>query len=259
MFDGRLEALIVVPSGITISATNSGGGPTSVSITAGTYTPTTFVAHVVARLNAVRTPANWTGSLSTTTGLVTLNCTGTWAITWTSTAARDMLGFTANTGSVSSAQTGTLNHRGLWLPDCPLVMMGPAARAPIVTDTRRTRGPTGFVVTYCGNSSYQHRELSWSHVPNAKAWEGAASLNGSFEQWLRDTQYGLGHAWFTRGSGFHIWDHSGTKVGSDLNAGAGPNSGWKITQGVTTTEMRRSANALDLMWRVEIPEIGSDG
>lgn len=259
---GRLEAFLTVPSGISISATNSGGGPTAVSLTAGTYTPTSFVAHVVARLNAVRTPANWTGSLSTGaggTGFATLNCTGTWSIAWTSTDARDMLGFTGDIASVSSAQTGTKTHRGLWLPDCPLNLAGDPARAPVVSDIRRTRGPTGYVVTYFGNKAYRHRELVWSHVARAKTWESVSSIKGSWEQWFKDTQLGNDHAWFAPGSAFHVYEHNSVLLGSDLNSGSGPANGWKISEGPTSIEPVKSAPPWVGYWRVEIAAIESDG
>ncbi len=262
-FSTKFEAFLVVPSGVTISATNgggSGGGPTSVSLTAGTYTPTSFVAHVVTRLNAVRTPANWTGSLSTTTGLVTLNTTDTpWSIAWTDTNVRDMLGFAADITSVSSAQTGTLSHRGLWLPDCPLDLEGDPVHTPVESDARSTEGPTGEVFTYCGNTKYVHKSLVLSHVALAKFRESVSSIKGSWEQWVKDTQLGLGHAWFTPGSAFQITNHDSIVVGGDLNSGAGPTNGWKASPAIARTSATKAAPPWTGSWRIEIPMIVSSG
>ena len=90
-FGGRLESFFTIPASTTVTATNATGGPTSVSLTAGSYSPTSYCAHLQARLIAVRTGGTWTVTLSTGsagTGLVTINCTdGAWALTFTTAAA----------------------------------------------------------------------------------------------------------------------------------------------------------------------------
>lgn len=232
-FGGRLEAFFTVPTSTTVSATNSGGGPTSVPLTAGTYTPTSFVAHLVSQLNATRTPANWTGSISvgtSGTGLVTLNCTGTWALTFDTAEAGTVIGFSGNIGSRSSAATGTLNARGLWLPDCPMTVDGDPDSAPLMTDSRSVESAYGSVTTYKNSQSYVHEGLSYSHVQRAKAVRAAESTTyESFQSWVDDTQFGNGHSWFSVGSPFLVyWSSSGSDraLGYELNSGAGPSAGW---------------------------------
>jgi hypothetical protein len=265
---GRIEALLTVPSSTTVSATNSGGGPTSVPLTAATYSVSAFIAHLVAQLNATRTPANWSGSVSTGaagTGLVTLNCTGTWALTFSTAEVGTVLGFVGNIGSRSSAATGTQNARGLWLPGCTLNMDGDPDRAPEVTDSRSSESPTGFVTTLTGTSKYKHTGLKWSHVDRARVWEGSATTTyASFQQWWRDTQIGAGHTWFSVGSAFQVyWDSTGTDraVGYDLNSGAGPTNGWKCSPAMASID--RHVKRVDSSWlglcSVEIPGITSEG
>ncbi len=265
---GRLESFFTVPSGVTVSATNSGGGPTSVSITAGSYTITSFIAHLVVRLNAVRTPANWSGSVSTGasgTGLVTLNCTGTWALTFTTAEVGTVLGFVGDIGSRSSAATGTQNARGLWLPNCPAVVELDPLSAPKVTDSRSAESPLGLVITYKGTSKRVHKMLSYSHVERGRVFESSATTTyASLQQWLDDTQYGDGHTWFTPGSAFQVyWDNSGTDVllGYELNSNAGPTYGWAFSPAIS--DLSEHVRRVDAGWlgqlAVNFPRLVSRG
>lgn len=78
----RVESRFTVPSSTTVSATNSGGGPSSVSLIAADYYLTAaggvsgLIANFQTRLNADRdpSPGAWSVSMSTTTGLVTIDC-----------------------------------------------------------------------------------------------------------------------------------------------------------------------------------------
>jgi len=262
---------MTVPSGVTVSATNATGGPTSVSLTAGSYTPTSLCAHLQARLIAVRTGGTWTVTLSTGssgTGLVTINCTDVaWALTFTTAEVGTALGFVGNIGSGSVAVTGTQNARGLWLPKCPMMMEGRPSSAPRVTDLRSSEGPTGNMFALVGNTKYRHRGLTWSHVLEARTWASAAvaaslPLYCSWEEWFIDTQLGAGHSWFTPGSGFQAyWDNNGTDalVGSDLGGGSGPTYGWKMS-GLNSIEPRRvDENWVGGYYRVEIPQVVCSG
>ena len=263
MFATRFEGICTVPSSTTVAATNSGGTGTAVSLTAGNYTPTDFLTHLIARLNAVRTPATWTGSISATTGLCTIDCTGeTWALTFTTATVGTFLGYVGNIGSTTDPSVGTQNVRGYWLPDCPLVMDGDPTRAPLVTDLRTTESPGGKVYGVVSADKYRHRGLKLTHVPRARMFEGAASTTySSWEQWLKDTQFASGHSWFSAASGCQIyWDSAGSAalVGADLNAGAGPSAGWFMT-GIDGIEPRMAAPPLTSYWTIEIPQIVSEG
>lgn len=268
---GRIEAYMTVPSGALLSATNDTYTAEAVSLTADDYTPTEFCAHLAARLNAVAPPStgSWTVTLSTGTsgtGLVTINCTGTWALTFTTAEAGTVIGFVGNIASRSSAATGTQNARGLWLPKKHLVMMSDPARAPEVSDARSNEGPRGTVRTYVSSFKYRHQKLVWKNVSQARTWEGetdsgARPTCGSWQQWVRDTQWGRGHTWFGVGSAFQVyWDNAGSDsiVGYDLNGGAGPTNGWKFSPAIAkiedTARMASSSGWLGL-WNIETPAI----
>ncbi len=262
----RLEAIFPVTADYTVAATNFGGGPTAVTMTAGSYTPTSFVTMFVARLNAVRTGGTWSGSISYTTGLVTLNCTGgAWALTFTTATLGTLLGFVGNIGSGSVAVTGTQNARGLWLPGCPTFTTNDPISAPEHTDSRTVETPTGDTQSLGGSCKYVHRGIRWTHVERALVHEGAATTaNASFQQWLRDTQWGRGHAWFTRGSKFQIyWTNAGSSaiVGSDLNSGSGPTNGWSFAPAIASLE--QVVKRVDESWvgqlSVSIERVVSDG
>lgn len=265
---GRLEAFFTVPSSTTVTATNSGGGPTSVTLTAGSYTPTSFIAHLVARLNAVRTPANWSGSLSTGsagTGLVTLNCTGTWALTFTTAAAGTVLGFVGDIASRATAATGTQNARGLWLPGCPVQMDMDPLMAPKVTDSRGTESPSGLVTTYTGTYKYEHSALRYSHVVQTRINKARETTTyASLQSWIDDTQYNHGHTWFTVGSAFQAyWDNAGTDtiIGYELNANTGPTYGWSFSPALArfADHVKRADANWNGMWSVEFPRLVSRG
>lgn len=269
MIGGRLEAFITVPSGVEVAATNNGGGPTTVTITAGTYTPTSLCAHVQTRLTAARSPVAgaWSVSLSTGasgTGLVAIAMSaGTFSITWTSTLLRDALGFTA-TITTQTSVTGTLQARGLWLPKCPLDLEGDPDAAPKATDLRTTISPTGVVLGLKGTSLYRHRSIRWSHVLRRYVIKAAESTaNESLEQWLDDTQFGDGHEWFGVAAPFlAYYDSAGTDraVGYALNAGAGPTAGWSLT-GVNGIDgcATRKAEGWTGVWSVVFPQIVTAG
>lgn len=267
-YGGRWEAFFTIPSGSTIAATNSGGSGTSVSLTAGDYTPTSYCTHLAARLNAVRTPATWTVSLSTGssgTGLVTIDCVGeTWAITFTTAAAGTVIGFAGNISSTSDPSTGTKNARGLWLPKCPMNIAGDPRMGNRATDARSTMSPTGATVTYVNTSHYRHREIEYTHVPTARMREADLATYSSLEQWLDDTQFAEGHTWFSPGSPFQIyWDNNGTDqlVGGDMNSGAGPTNGWSFVPAVTALDdfVSNASSPRLAYWRVRVPTIVSEG
>ncbi len=257
-FGGRIEAIIAVPAGVTVSATNGTGGPSTVTLTAGNYTATALVAHFVARLNADR-PSGWTGSVSTGsagTGYVSIAGTGTWSISWTSTTLRDALGFTANITAVTGTRTGTICARGLWMPDAVMQLDGDAARAPIVSDLRTTEGPTGNVYAMAGNTKYRHSNIRWSHVPRARVHETVAQYAGNtFETWMRQTQFGSIVPWIGPGAGFEIYDHNEVKLGSDYSVVS-----WKISPAITSIEPKRSGGSDWVgLYEIVFPTIVSAG
>lgn len=259
VFDGRLEAAFTVPASTTISVTNSGGGPTTVTVAAGSYYHSTFASYFQGALEAQRAPGSgsWSVTYSTgasATGKYTIALAEGYSITWTSTNLRDLLGFTATITSQTTV-TGTNQSRGLWIPDCPLSCDGDPAQAPRVTDLRTTQSPTGYVVGLIGNTFYRHKNIRWSHVAKSRVWIGSeTTVNASWEKFLVDTQWALGHSWFTPVSLVNIYDIAGAKVGINANAGAGV-SGWYL-KGVSDLELQRSGGSdWTGMFEIRVPEI----
>lgn len=264
-YAGQIEGQMTMPTGITITVTNSGGAATVVSFTAGTYFPSTLITHIQAQLIAQRPPASgtWTVALSTGTsgtGKVSIQCTDavSWSIAWTSTTLRDLIGFTADITGVTTTQTGTKCARGMVILDSPVRPDGDPKRAPKVTDLRTTQSPTGVVLGLVGNAFYRHTNLRWSHVPLARVWEveaaAAGNANGSWETFVNETQLGQASTWFTPSSLVKITDHQSVVYGQDL-----PVSGWYIT-GITSIEPKPAdPSGWTGMWRIEIPQIVSSG
>lgn len=259
----RVEALITVPTGgAAVSATNSGGGPSTCTVAAGSYYLTaaggvsSLITVFQTALNTGR-PDDWTVTFSTTTGRVTIDCADEpWALSWTSTTLRDALGFTGNIASTTSAQTGTNQAKGLWFPDCPLSLDGHPSMAPKATDLLSLVGPTGNRIGLVGNVMRRHANLVWSHVPLARYRAASEALtNASWETFLNDTQHGLGNAFFTPLSKVQIYyDVAGTDtlVGAD-----GSLSGWYFSKDAVDAPL--SAAPWTGMFRIEIAEITTSG
>lgn len=223
VFGGALMSEIVIPSGVAISVTNSGGGPTAVSVTAGTYrTLDTFLTQLETDLETQRAPSagGWTLSASVypvgATGLVTITTTqgSAFSITWTSTELRDLLGFTGNISSQTSA-TGGLYARSIWQPNAPIYIEGSTFEsAPRATDLRQSVTPTGRAYGHVSNVSYRVRGLRYSHVPVDRVWQEAETVgNESLERFMRDTQWGDGSSFFSPSSRIIVIDPSGTWLG----------------------------------------------
>lgn len=264
---GRLEAFIDVPSGVSIAVTNSSGAHV-VNLTADTYTVSELIAHLLACLTAQAAPSAgaWTVTLSTGasgTGRVTINCTGTWSITWTSTDLRDLLGFTGNIAGVSAAQTGTNGMRGLWLPGCYLVVgNADPYTAPESTDARSLESPGGETTTLVSACRYEHLELTWSHVAHARVFEHAATVPyTTWQTWVRDTQIGRGHSWFRPGSPFLVYyDDAGAEAALGAEIGAnGPENGWTAAPAIRKIDPRRAVENVLAWWEIRISRIVSEG
>lgn len=263
-FAGYVSAGFTLPNSITISVTTNSGGPTAVAITPEYYESIDgFLTEFVFQLNAQRpvTAGTWTVTNTLANAgappLITIAVTaGTFSITWTSTVLRDLLGFAANISAQTSA-TGTTAVRGVWQPDCPLTTMKRHRSAPLKTDMRQSRAPTGTVYANVGNERYQHDDVRWSHVPSHKAWRIDETVtNESLQQWLDDTQWGRGHAWFAVSSKCRVIAHDGNLVGG----GDSINNWWPT--GITSVGdivTDRVAEGWDGYWSVRFPALESDG
>lgn len=196
---GKLEAKITIPTGNwTFDVAETGGGAASDTITltaANTYYHSTagndtndLAAALEALLNAASLNATYTVTVSAGvggTGKYTITASGgsvtAFAITWTSTDLRDLLGWT---GDVSGALTYTSpnNALGLWLPATPHdQLFGNSDDGYLVTDAAVTTAPNGTTVATLYNRRYEN-ELSWSCVADAKTRIAAeTTTNASWE------------------------------------------------------------------------------
>jgi hypothetical protein len=266
-YAGYIEAAVTVPAGVTVHATNSGGGPTLVTVPAGSYTGmSAVVTALVAALNSTRTPANWTGSVSLTgtspTGKVTLNWTGTgtYSITWDSTDLELMLGFTANIAGVTQgvASTGASQMHGLWLPDAPPKVNGDPNAAPPRSDRRAVVTPTGAVYTHVGNIHRRLRQLRYFGVPRSRIWEAVATTpNSSFEMFWTETQLGqqtTSVQWFTPGAKVKIVDIFGVPFGVNRSI-----AGWYFANPAEMDELQLVHDQWTGLWTVNLGDLVSDG
>lgn len=215
---GRIEARVTIPTGgAAVSYTDSAGSGTA-TVPAGNYTgPTAVLAALVTAIQGLAGAigANFTASLSageSGTGLVTMDTPDEpWSITWTSTTLRDLLGFAGNISAVTTAQVGTKQAKGLWLPDQPKwsprgdEKSGGTNIGVTVTDTRQLISPLGHVQTLGGTSRKEIRGLRWEGISQARALiRYESTSNESFEQFWLDT-YAGNFSFFQRGAQWTIW------------------------------------------------------
>lgn len=193
---GRLEAQIVAPAAWSVDVAISGGGATSLQILASAAETfaTDLLTTFQTQLNAGAHGSGWTVTASfgeSGTGLVTIGKTGTtWAITWTSTVLRDLLGFTGNiSGSAGATSTGSNMCDALWLPGTPKsTIYKDANPGHYKSDKRHTIAPTGHVKTLYGNKFYEIPQVSWPTVTDARA--RGIDVRGSFERFWYYSQFG---------------------------------------------------------------------
>lgn len=79
----RIEAEMSVPSSTTVSATNSGGGPSTVTASSGVTFISALCSDVQTALNLSRPPAFGSWSVSFSSGLVTIDCSSGAVVTKT--------------------------------------------------------------------------------------------------------------------------------------------------------------------------------
>lgn len=175
--------------------------------------------------------AAWAVSMSSSTGLVSIGWTGyttpTWSLSWTSTALRDLLGFTANISSVTTTQTGTGMPSGVWLPGCPYAADSDPKQAPTGDDKTHSISPTGRSYALTSSTYFRHRNVRFSHVAQHLTWANSALVVGAdWETFYLETQLGQ-HSWFEAGSRVIVyWDNAGTLT----ELGSGDVEAWTMPQ-----------------------------
>lgn len=263
-FAGFIDAQFTIPSGVTISVTTNSGGPTSVTITAGSYYAYSFPSTLASILTAARpvTGGAWSVSLDATTGKYTIAVTaGTYSITWTSTTFRDLIGYNA-TITTQTSVTAAAVARGFFAPDHPVAVDGDLYYAHRPTDQRQSESPGGFVLGLVGNSKYRYRNVRYSHVDRARVFgyssSGQTASGGTWQQFLYDAHLGLGHLYFTPSSRVRIrW---GSTPATDILGATDPgtSTGW-FMKGINEFAPRKVGEQWTGLWTIEIPELVTDG
>lgn len=195
MAHARLEALITVPDGGWSLSVNIGGGPLAVTFTEfDTYYPTSLLSTLKTKLDtATGQTFTVSGNFgSNGTGVVTISvAAGTYAITWSGTVLRNLLGFTGNIAATATS-TGTNGMQGVWLPDCAISSAGDIdfdSVGHLRTDATFSVSPTGTVTFWHGTYRQSFRSITWALVTRRRAIDiGSALL--SWQEFVRDSLLG---------------------------------------------------------------------
>lgn len=195
---GKIEGRITVPTaGWAVALTDQSGGPTTITIPAGTYYHSSagseaedFAATIATLANAAMTQT-WTCTVAageSASGKYTISCTGsTCTVTFTDTEVRDIMGYTGNlSGSTSYASTN--QAKGLFLPTRPFhnANGGGSWRGGWETNLQGQENPSGHFHGVMGRKKRVMR-LAWNAEPRRKAWVANETTTGeSWEQFLID-------------------------------------------------------------------------
>lgn len=196
---GRLEGRITVPSGGWVGTID---GTDAFTMPAGTYYWSTadvvgggsvsFASALQTALNASPSAKTFTVALSLTTGQVTIAGSATFTLQFTSTALRDLCGYS---GNLSGAATylSSYQARNLWLPDCAYNApnaIGAVWRGNRESDLRENENSAGYGWTFKGQDKVV-TWLSWDKVARRKVWQAnETNVNESWERFVRDALWG---------------------------------------------------------------------
>lgn len=121
----KLEGIVTISSGSSVSITETGGGGTaSVSLTAGDYSLSELCAHLAVVLTSNGTlSGTYSCSVAdgsdTSSGKVTISASGitSFTLTWTDSTVRDAFGFTATLAPTAATFTADDASPWIWLPN----------------------------------------------------------------------------------------------------------------------------------------------
>lgn len=206
---------MVVPVGGWAVAINDGVAYNA-TLAAGTYSGPTAV--VTAWIAAIQAAAIAAGSVKTFVGsiasgeqgtgktTITIN-SGTFALTWTATNLRNLLGWSAGLAAAGT-YTSPSGCLGMWLPDCTIAQPFPLGDAGNVeASISQTSSPLGATKTIYTSSRTHHPGIAWTHVTLARARQGSeASGVRSWERFVRDCMIGSsGLSYFLPGGDVKIF------------------------------------------------------
>jgi hypothetical protein len=196
----KYEGAIIVPTGGYSFIVND-GAPQSVPVAAGSYYLTqssTGMLPYLAAAIGIATGDAWTATLDDTansaTGKITLSSAGTFtAITWTSTALRDALGFTGSETVSGNSVTAAGHSRYLWLPDTgrgPGLAPEGASGMP-ESDGVISLSPSGHTKALSYNIRYRD-VIAHQYLSGRKVWtQYVTHTNEALERFYADV-IGLG-------------------------------------------------------------------
>lgn len=153
----------------------------------------------------------------TEAGYVRITGGSTFAVTWTNTTLRDLLGFTGDLSGASSYVAPL--HSKLWwspgydeTPDTPTGVESMPMPDTVITSSR-----DGSAVLFTTNYTQQHQSYKWDVVPITKVWT-SSELGGEYKAWW-DTVGRAGLRWY-------LWpgvdEDSGSTTQATLSSPQGP-------------------------------------
>ncbi len=230
----KIEGLINVTTAYVISVTDVGGTDAAITIPVDEYylTSTRETVLLTTLQTALNASATLTGTFTVTldddtyaaTGKVTIASTHAFTVSWTSTTLRDILGWTGDIASTTSA-TGQNHATHLWLPTCNRTgsVPDPVAASSYFgkprTDVTTTMAPSGQYTSQYYNTLHQ-AVLDFQTLNGAKTWQRLETYtNESLEKFYRSViGQGLRFAYFPdRSDNAYSWQ-LWTPTGAMLNA-----------------------------------------
>lgn len=201
--NGRLEALITIPAGATLTV-DDGGGADVATLNNGTLYWTDLLAEIEAELEDA-VGAGFTVSASfgeLGTGRITIaKDSGTFKLLFSSDGLANLFGVAAAgtwNAAPAASFTSAAGVLGVWLPHC--AMSGDKLdfdlQGHLKSDARYTMGPTGVTSTFVSTSAYRSfKGVRWVMVDRDRALDSVSSTVVSWQQFVRESLWG-GNAYF---------------------------------------------------------------
>lgn len=258
MATSKIESLITIPTGdYEFSLTDNSGGPYTITLAAAeTYYHSSLgnqANDLAAELKTLMDAASgrtYTVTVDATvggTGKYTISVdTGNYSITWTDTALRNLLGFTSDVSSQSTA-TGANQAKGLWLPAAPIWKeYGIESEGKPRSSANIQVGSDGTYYAFHGARTTRDR-LRWPvvQVPRVIAAE-EDTVNESWEQFFLDCIRGEA-AWAVSGKSLRWYKDADT------------DATYQTYHAVSANEplVARVNEDYDGLWSVELEVLGA--
>ena len=257
----KLEGIVTISSGSSVSVTETGGGGTaSVSLTAGDYSLSELCAYLADALTANATlSGTYSCSVAddsdTSSGKVTISASGitSFTLTWTSTTVRDALGFVGTLEPTAATFTADDASPWIWLPNVGRsdADLADGDEGDPIRQVAVNCAPSGDVYSWASSALRYETVIEFQHV---KGYKGIRSLevvtNESLQTFFETViSKGIPFRYYTDRSNDDTYTEHVAKQGDAERFGLEPEfKGWRGAQSIWSWRCDTYTTGASLTW-----------